>query len=63
MSRTDFGFQLFSHGCRNDHSLSSEDDAVLYCEFISVVKVRGDAERDFAFLVGPSFDDGVHELR
>ena len=55
----DFGFQFFLHGCRNDHSLSSEDDAVLYCEFVSVVKVWGDAERDFAFLTGPSFDDGV----
>ena len=48
----DFGFQFFLHGCRNDHSLSSEDDNVLYCEFISVVKVRGDAERDFAFSLG-----------
>ena len=44
MSSMDF---VFSHGCRNDHSLFSEDDAVLYCEFISVIKVRGDAERDF----------------
>ena len=33
------------------------------CTVSSPLSVRRDAERDFAFLAGPSFSDGVYELR
>ena len=46
----DFDFQFLSHGCRDHVLLSSENDAIFHCEFISVVKVWDDAERDLALV-------------